>query len=225
MIIKNVNPVEPSSGSNGKLLLFFAGWGMDENPFKGYLPSGYDFAIAYDYRSFAFDETFLKPCSEIKIVAWSMGVWAASQLLQDKNYPITEAIAVNGTPFPVDDRKGIPHEIFAKTLGGMDENMLGKFRRRMCGSSDVLKRFLEKAPERSLENLREELGSIGKNASGSPPSSFKWDKVYIGSRDKIFPAANQMRAWEGTDYAVTDWEHYPDEEFWKELFKGKERQL
>lgn len=212
----------PSELSNKKLLLFFTGWGMDENPFKEYRITDYDFMVAYDYSSLSFDDTCLTPYNEIKIVAWSMGVWAASQLLQDKSYPITESIAINGTHFPVDDRRGIPTGIFAGTLNGLNENTLYKFRRRMCGSGDVLKRFLDKAPNRDIENLREELNSVGKLSLDLPPSCFKWDRVYIGSQDKIFPVENQMAGWEETHYLLMDEEHY-SERLWREIFNQKEQ--
>ena len=34
------------------LLLFFAGWGMDETPFLQIRPTNKDWLICYDYRSF-----------------------------------------------------------------------------------------------------------------------------------------------------------------------------
>lgn len=220
MILKKVTPTGSFGHSNKKLLLFFTGWGMDENPFREYQIPDCDFMIVYDYSSLSFDDTFLKPYDEIRVVAWSMGVWAASQLLQDRNYPVTDRIAVNGTHFPVDDRKGIPSRIFAGTLNNLNESTLSKFRKRMCGSGDVLERFLAKAPERDIENLRTELDSIGRLSLSLAPSRFKWSKVYIGNGDKIFPVENQMKAWEETDFILTDEEHYP-EKLWEEIFNKK----
>lgn len=219
MKIKKVTPAGSFERPNTKLLLFFTGWGMDENPFREYQIPDYDFMIVYDYSSLSFDDTFLKPYDEIRVVAWSMGVWAASQLLQDRNYPITDCIAVNGTHFPVDDRKGIPTGIFEGTLKNLNESTLCKFRRRMCGSGDVLKRFLTKVPGRDIENLRTELDSIGRLSLSLAPSRFKWSKVYIGNRDKIFPVENQIAAWGESDYILTDEEHYP-EKLWEEIFKN-----
>lgn len=222
MIIKKISPINPSEHPNKKLLLLFTGWGMDENPFKGYQIPDYDFMVVYDYSSLSFDDTCLKPYEEIIIVAWSMGVWAASQLLQDKNYPVMDSIAINGTHFPVDDRKGIPTRIFAGTLNGLNENTLYKFRRRMCGSGDELKRFLDKAPNRDIENLREELDSIGKLSLNLPSSCFKWSRVYIGNQDKIFPVENQIAGWGEANYILTDEEHY-SERLWREIFNHKEQ--
>ena len=67
------------------LLLFFAGWGMDETPFLTIHPTDKDWMICYDYRSLAFDTDLLETYSQITLIAWSMGVWAASQIM--KQYP------------------------------------------------------------------------------------------------------------------------------------------
>ena len=66
-------------------MLFFAGWGMDETPFLQIHPTDKDWMICYDYRSLEFDADILQEYSEITLIAWSMGVWAASQIM--KQYP------------------------------------------------------------------------------------------------------------------------------------------
>lgn len=66
---------------NPRLLLFFAGWGADETPFKAYRPAGSDFMICYDYRDLSFDADMLKAYEQVNVVGWSMGVWAVSQTL------------------------------------------------------------------------------------------------------------------------------------------------
>lgn len=93
-----------------RLTLFFAGWGMDECPFMDYCPENSDLLVCYDYRSLDFDFTLLQGYQEIRLIAWSMGVWAASMVLQDMDLPICERVALNGTVTPVDDLKGIPQQ-------------------------------------------------------------------------------------------------------------------
>lgn len=221
MIIKKIDNKLPagSLGEKRKLFLFFAGWGMDEYPFLEYLPSDRDCMICYDYRSLSFDESLLKPYSEIRVVAWSMGVWAASCVLADRQLPITESIAVNGTIYPVDDERGIAQTIFQGTLDGLNEATLYKFRRRMCGSKEVLERFLQKSPRRSLEDISFELRQIGELARRNTVSSFRWSRVYIGQNDKIFTPPNQERAWKGENVVRINTGHYM-EEYWGELFQS-----
>ena len=158
---KSVNSLHSETGTGCEVagcpplrkeaLLFFAGWGMDETPFMHNLPPNKDLIICYDYRSLDFDSTLLSTYEGIYVVAWSMGVWAASQVLPDSNLPLKQSIAINGTPFPIDDMRGIPPAIFEGTLNNLNEATLQKFRRRMCGSGSAFQAFLEIAPQRPVE--------------------------------------------------------------------------
>lgn len=124
------------------LLLFFAGWGMDETPFLTIHPTDKDWMICYDYRSLAFDTDLLETYSQITLIAWSMGVWAASQIMkQYPHLPVSQSIAINGTLYPIHETKGIAHSIFDGTLQGLNEQTLQKFQRRMCGSIADYKTF------------------------------------------------------------------------------------
>jgi len=198
------------------LLVFFAGWGMDANPFLKYRPVDSDFMICYDYHSLDFEEKLLKAYSNVRVVAWSMGVWAASQVFARKHLTFTEAIAVNGTPYPIDNGRGIPEEIYDGTLKGLNESTLRKFQRRMCGSSRALNDFLEHAPDRTIKDVKGELEAIGNMARKYPPSGFQWDMAYIASEDKIFPPDNQIAAWAQTKCTLIDTPHF-SEKIWSSL--------
>lgn len=188
---------------HARLTLFFAGWGMDFRPFLDYRPQGSDFLVCYDYRTLDFDCSLLRAYREIYLVGWSMGVWAASQVFGGKEYAM-KSIAVNGTNYPVDDSRGIPHALFEGTLNGLTEASLQKFYRRMCGSAEALKRFLERTPGRSVDELKEELSRIGEQSASLPPSSFKWNKAVIGLQDRIFAPDSQLRAFAGSAVTVTE---------------------
>jgi hypothetical protein len=213
MIIRKITGQRHASP---ELLLFFAGWGMDEHPFLEYLPDDRDCMICYDYRSLSFDASLVAPYRRIRVVAWSMGVWAASRILSGRGLPVSESIAVNGTLRPVDDGRGIAPALFRKTLERLDETALQKFRRRMCGSKEAWEHFMQHAPQRTPEDLREELDRIGRFSS-APAPAFEWDAVYIGLQDKIFLPASQQRAWEGKNITEVECAHYPHA-LWPELF-------
>lgn len=198
-----------------QLLLFFAGWGIDERPFLEYFRPARDVMVCYDYSSLDFDAGMLAPYSGIKVVAWSMGVWAAATVLRNVAASIDECVAVNGTPYPVDDARGIPHDIFDGTLAGLNKETLRKFHRRMCRSGEAFERFSAKAPLRSLEDVRFELRAIG-TAAAIPASRFPWGKIIVGSRDRIFEPKNQLRAWRGNEVVVVNEAHYP-EGLWPQL--------
>lgn len=203
--------------SNSKhLLLFFAGWGMDETPFTDMHPADSDWMICYDYRSLEFDESLLKGYSEITLVGWSMGVWAASRIMElYPGLPVSRSIAINGTIYPIDESKGIAPTIFEGTLQGLTEQTLQKFQRRMCGSSAEYKIFQSVAPQRPVEELKEELAAIQKQCLSSDASDFRWQKAVIGRNDRIFTPENQRRAWETNVELIEESEaaHYQRELF------------
>lgn len=190
------------------LTLFFAGWAMDKHPFADYTPADSDLLMCYDYRSLEFDFALLQPYESIRLVAWSMGVWAASVTLANAHLPIVRSIAINGTPTPVNDTRGIPPSIFAGTLNGLNEATLRKFFRRMCGSGEALNRFLEKRPQRPVEELKEELFLIARQAETLPVSPLAWTDAVVGSDDLIFTVTNQQQAWSGSGATIAQF-HIP----------------
>lgn len=195
------------------LLLFFAGWGMDEHPFRAYTPREKDFMVCYDYRTLDFDVSLLKEYTAIDVVGWSMGVWAASQILPTLSLPVRQSIAVNGTPFPIDEKRGIPPAIFQATLEGLNPSSLLKFQRRMCMNGSHYQRFLQMAPQRPVEELKEELAAIARQYSLLPATTFCWQRAFIGSSDRIFPPAHQQAAWEesSTDIELGNEAHYDEQ--------------
>ena len=194
------------------LTLFFAGWGMDEQPFMDYCPEDRDLLVCYDYRSLDFDFTLLQGYEDIRLIAWSMGVWAASVVLQHMDLPICERIALNGTVTPVDDEEGIPQVTFKRTLESLNDITLEKFIRRMCLKKENMQAFLSKRPKRSVEELKEELQLIGEQVQSCPVPDFKWERAVIGKDDLIFIAANQRNAWSaGTEVVEYDVPHYSEE--------------
>ena len=84
-----------SQNNSNSLLLFFAGWGMDENPFKDFKIKNVDLMICYDYRKLDFDFSLIKKYNSIKLVAWSMGIWAASKVFENKQTYICNSLAIN----------------------------------------------------------------------------------------------------------------------------------
>lgn len=194
-----------------RLILIFAGWGMDAAPFAGLSRNGYDIAVVWDYTCETADATPLRRYREVVVVAWSLGVMSAARTLPGMSLPVTLAIAVNGTLAPADDELGIPVAVFDGTLAGLCDVTLRKFRRRMCGSAVAYSRFEQTVPQRTLESLRAELSALRLRASGAVRADIKWNLALIGDSDMIFPAANQLRAWTGVKTAVMErTPHLPD---------------
>lgn len=167
--------------SNQRLLLVYAGWSTDESAFRALRCPGYDIAVVSDYSEL--NPLEITGYSEVVLLAWSLGVHAAE--LTAGRLPLTLTIAVCGTPTPVNDLTGIPEAIWRATAEGLSEASLTKFRRRMGAAS------LERGP-RTIESLRAEL-----LAFPTAPVDFRWDRAIIATDDRIFPPANQLRAWQG----------------------------
>lgn len=182
--------------NNRKLLLFFAGWGADEHLFSYPAPEDYDFQICFDYSDLSFDFATLDAYESIRLVAWSMGIWAAATVFSDQVIPWEKKTAVNGTMFPKHDQYGIPTAIFEGTLAQFSPTTLAKFRRRMCGNGQNVKEFLACNPYRSLESLHHELDTINRRLDADHEvKDFIWNQAIIGTEDLIFPLENQRRAW------------------------------
>ncbi len=198
-----------------RLLLFFAGWAADETPFIHYRPQGMDFMLCYDYRTLDFDALQLKAYSGIHVVGWSMGVWAASHVVPTLGLNIGSSTAINGTPFPIDARRGIPPAIWRGTLEGLTGASLHKFLRRMCADNTAFRHFLSRSPHRPLEEVRDELACITRQCAEQPVPALKWTEVVVGNNDRIIPPSNQLNAWHelGTAAMQTEDAHYQESLF------------
>ncbi len=200
-----------NSGTSPRLILIFAGWGMDWKPFATTGREGYDTAAVWDYRDLSSPWIGnIAKYDEIVVMAWSFGVPAAADFLtRNPQLPVTARIAINGTMHPVDDTMGIPQVIFKGTLDSLDDRNLMKFHRRMCGSGAAYRLFAENLPDRGIDELRDELRAI---ASRQIPVTFTWDKAIISDSDLIIPPVNQQCAWSGEAYMTltTPGPHLPD---------------
>ena len=97
---------------NKRLLIFFAGWGSDENLFPPPAAVGYDYMLCYNFCNQDFDFSIIEKYEGIVLIAWSLGVWAAEKTFAgaDMGHAVNwvRKIAVNGTPSPKNDIFGIP---------------------------------------------------------------------------------------------------------------------
>lgn len=195
-----------------RLLLIFAGWGMDAGVFAGLSRSGYDIMVVWDYTSLHIDWNCIAQYDEVCLLAWSLGVYAATKTTHAINYKITRRIAVNGTTHPIDDRLGIPVDTFYGTLAGLNEASLRKFQRRMCVDREDYARFCAHLPQRPVDELINELQAVADSLILCVPGVTDWDMAFVGRDDRIFPPINQRRAWleAGVEVRILNCGHYPD---------------
>ena len=204
-----------------RLLLFFCGWSASPLLFHRLEPEDdQDVWIVYDYRTLDFPAD-LTAYKSITLIAWSLGVWVAEQLLCNRKEQLfEEKIAVNGTGCPIDDLEGIPEVIFQGTIENLNADGLARFNRRMCGSKAVLQQYNLVEP-RLQEDVAEELKCLYKSVIQSEPVNFLWDAAWVGLSDRIFPVSNQLTHWKERGVKIHECEtsHYSFYLWkrWKEL--------
>lgn len=182
------------TGHTDRLILLFAGWGSDERCYAHIGMPGWDVALVSGFDGATPDFSLLAPYRTVYVYAWSLGVWAAERALPGRLEPV-RAYAVNGTPWPCDDERGIPAKVFENTAAGLSPRNLYKFRVRMCGGVSAYQAKADMFEHlQDVDALREELEYV---ASHPNEKHLTWDGAYIGNDDRIFPASNQLKAWEG----------------------------
>lgn len=193
------------------LLIFALGWACEPQSVAHIRPAGYDILCLYDYRS---PETLspneIGPYRTIDLMAWSFGVMMAERILA--TLPIRRAMALNGTPRPVDDRFGIPIRSFRLTLRGLHTAGTTLFEQRTYG--DFYATASGWSSSRSLEEKIKELETLYGLSDQPTQPLWNWHTALIGGRDLIFPPENQRACWQGYRPSVqiveiTDTPHYP----------------
>ncbi|AHD10316.1 pimeloyl-ACP methyl esterase BioG family protein [Phaeobacter gallaeciensis] len=168
-------------------IVVFGGWAVGPDVFD-HLKGPQDVLFVSDYRNLDTDLPDLSGCDHVTLLAWSFGVAAYAHWQEGHADPFDRKVAVNGTLAPVDAAHGIPPDVMAKTAEGLSEASFVQFLRRT---------FNAPQPPRviDIDARRAELHAVA--ARGAAPAVV-FDQAWISGRDRIFPSANQHRAWEGT---------------------------
>lgn len=182
----NWNGQTTSENRNRKLRLVFLGYSFTPDCISHLEIGNADLSVVNNYRNLDFDKTFLEG-RDIELISWSMGVWASNRVLNNVN--ITKAVAINGTPFGIHEKYGIPKGVFLRTIRRFDFTSFKKW----CFGD-----FLDKANFSFDENPKEELEAIYKactedayaaqddNEEGIA-SNIRFDKAIISTKDLVFP--------------------------------------
>ncbi|MCD8194621.1 MAG: DUF452 family protein [Tannerellaceae bacterium] len=186
------------TGNNTTLLLFFTGWASVPEQFRYLEPEkGTDVLVCHDYSSTEWTINTAQ-YKEIRLVAWSLGVWAASVVVEQHRglrNKITEAIAINGTPLPVNNAYGIPEAIFRGTFEQLSEPNLQRFVRRMCGHKEGLQHYHSTSRDWPVPALQAELAAIY-HRQNVPVAENLFTKAIVSSDDRIFPTGNLLNYWQ-----------------------------
>jgi biotin synthesis protein BioG len=207
---------------NEQLVVVYGGWGTDENVFAPLCNDEFDFILFYDYS--AEDPLVLpemKIYSRITVIGWSLGVWAAEYLTAKTGIKPDISIAVNGTPFPANDKFGIPLNDFESILNNISERNMIKFYLQMFGDKKTYRLNADRIPRRTIKSLNDELRWLYNRIMEQKEPGFRWDYAVTSEYDRVFPAKNQKAYWTKIDttkhiilplnhYFFHNWENYND---------------
>ena len=183
---------------------------MDPTPFQEVPARGYDLVMVYDYRELEpFDWTPFLSYQQVHLIAWSMGVWMAAHLLKNYQAHFASLTAIGGTLVPIDAQKGIPGTSYQAMLAGFDGEVLAQFYDNMFDDKEQLTRFLAHKPQRTLEELGQEMAAFQQAFNQFGREKDIYTRKIITSRDRIFSGRNQMRAWGKGKGFVRNWPHFP----------------
>ena len=207
--------------NNNKLIIFFAGWSFDEKPFEFLDAFDYDVLIIFDYSKLNLDN--IPKYQEYYLISWSMGVFV-SYILKDKLPKFTKALAINGTPLPVDDNFGIPTKPFILTLKHAKQGLEGKFYKNIFENEKEYEKYCNSPVKRTISNRVEELQELYNTIKSTQINySQFFDTAILSKNDKIIPFKNQLNFWENNTREIIAIEngHFPFYNFnsWDEILQ------
>ena len=193
--------------TNPDLVIFMLGWAATPNAVLHLELPGCDVLACYDHRENApLDPQRFARYRRIYLFAWSFGVWVAEQCCRE--LPLYKAVALNGTPYPVDDRWGMRLRVVLRTMQGLARVGMNPFNEKTYGGL----RYIPEGPypDRTIEEKIDELTSLAERSKADSAAHLKWDAAYIATKDEIFPPDKMRDYWHSVGLG-TEFEsyHYP----------------
>lgn len=183
---------------------------MEPVIFQDMALEGHDVLFFYNYQDLELpDLAVLQNYKEIHLVAWSMGVWVAASCMAERANTFSTATAIGGTLQPIDAKQGIAPEFFYSMVNACNRNAVHAFHESMFDLEAEKERFLTLPRERSIASICKELQQLASLYHQMGPGSDIFTQKIVTSRDRIFPARNQMRAWGKHNSNVIKICHFP----------------
>ena len=192
--------------NSDKLILFFTGWGCDENQFTN-LTTKYDLLLLYDYQNPDLEFDFSK-YSEINVLAYSAGVFISS--IMCKNIPnIKQKIAISGNPYLFDEKLGLTKNLVREFKEINLDNYLDFRRKYMVETDEEYEKYNKLQSLRSLESCMNELDVLENLYEKEKKNIiFNFDKAIIGKNDKIFKLDEQMKFYKNKIKLIPNARHH-----------------
>lgn len=211
---------------NENLIVFFAGWSFDSNPFQNLSVQNYDILFVYDYNNLELPQelNLLNNYKNKYLVTWSMGVFVA-YLYRNLFNDFTKKIAINGTITPVDNEFGIPIKMFELTLKHAQIGLRGKFYQNVFKTEDEYNLYSQNSVKRPIENRVSELENLYSFIKKNPNTGYEkfYDRAIVSDFDKIIPPKNQIASHSKNNVQIINlpFGHFPFYNFssWSEILE------
>lgn len=172
------------------LIVFFAGWGCDENQFTN-LVDQKDILILYDYQDLNLNFDFSK-YKNIDVIAYSAGVFIAS-IFSSILPHIRKKIAVCGNPYLFDDKLGVSEETIQVFKEITLDNYLDFRRKYMVFTDEEFERYNKLQSLRTIESCENELIALKKLYQEKKDKINPYfDKAIVAENDLIFHLTAQQ---------------------------------
>ena len=120
-----------------KLMLFFNGWGMDEN-IVSHLEIPINYTLKVINFPYNFDNTILSQYDDIIFIGWSFGSYYLTKYVIENNIKSNKIISLNGTPETI-GKNGISEGVFKLTLDTLTPDTLQNiFTHAFIGKKDKI---------------------------------------------------------------------------------------
>lgn len=183
-----------------KLILFFNGWGMDEN-IVSHLEIPINYTLKVINFPYNFDNTILSQYDDIIFIGWSFGSYYLTKYVIENNIKSNKIISLNSTPETI-GKNGISEGVFKLTLDTLTPDTLQKFYENM-GIDNTFSQA-----KKNFKDIKNELQYFKDNYV---PLKNIFTHAFIGKKDKIIPASRQKKYFEANKVVITEFlcGHYP----------------
>lgn len=194
------------NNNSADLIVFFAGWGCDENQFTN-LHDEKDVLILYDYQNLELDFDFSK-YENIYVLAYSAGVFVAS-IMANHIPNVRQKVALCGNPYLFDEILGLSAEVVQVFREITLDNYL-EFRRKYMVFSDAeYVKYNQLQSIRSIESCQNELDALQRlylqNKKHINPA---FDKAIVAENDLIFNLSAQKKFYQDKLVIVPNARHH-----------------
>ena len=194
------------NNNSADLIVFFAGWGCDENQFTN-LHDEKDVLILYDYQNLELDFDFSK-YENIYVLAYSAGVFVAS-IMANHIPNVRQKVALCGNPYLFDEILGLSAEIVQVFREITLDNYLEFRRKYMVFSDEEYVKYNQLQSIRSIESCQNELDALQRlyqqNKLQINPA---FDKAIVAENDLIFNLSAQKKFYQDKLVIVPNARHH-----------------